>query len=195
MQELTMWWENANTFTFVSAGIYVVGLLLWFLVWRVLIGYDWFKKERMMYVPFLGGIFVFMINIVLTLLAEIPEYGIEIGIYGFVEKNATTVAMFTLGIAVFVVVTFKKKARMLAHDESRKFLQLVFTSFLLSVMGVLPLYWVPQIWGWLTTVRHLKTVPFLYSLFILAAAMVVYLHEIKKDDSHLLPTADDDDEI
>ncbi len=194
MQDISIWWQNTNTFTFIAAGIYVIGLVLWCFVWRKLIGYNWFKRERMMHVPFWGCIIAFLVNIVLALFAEIPEYGIEVGIYGFVEKNATTVAMFTLGIAVFVVVTFRKQAKILAHDDSRKFLQLVFTSFLLSVMGVLPLYWVPQIYGWLTTLRHLKTVPFLYSLFILGAAMIVYLHEIKKDDSHLLPKGNDDED-
>jgi hypothetical protein len=194
MQDISLWWENSNTFTFIATGIYIMGLVIWFFVWRLLIGYAWLKKERMMYIPFCGGIIVFLINVVLALLAEIPEYGIEVGIYGFVEKNAATVALFTLGIAVFVVVTFRKHAKMLAHDNSRKFLQLVFTSFLLSVMGVLPLYWVPQVFGWLTTLRHLKTVPFLYSLFILGAAMTVYLHEIKKDESPLLPTGEEDDE-
>lgn len=192
--DFNLWWESTNTFTFIAAFTYVIGLLLWFVLWKILIGYHWFKHEKMMHVPFWGCIITFIINIFLALFAEIPQYGIEIGIYGFVEKNAATVAMFTLGIAVFVVVTFKKQAKMLSHQESRKFLQLVFTSFLLSVIGVLPLYWVPQIWGWLTTLRHLKTVPFTYSLFVLAAAMIVYLHEIKKDDSPLLTALVEDDD-
>jgi uncharacterized membrane protein len=103
---------------------------------------------------------------------------VEIGIYGFVERNATTVATFTLGIAVFVVLTFEKTESLLDRDESREFLLLVFSSFVLSIVGVLPLYWVPQVFGWLTTLRHLKTVPYTYSLFLLAAAMLIYLHEI-----------------
>jgi ABC-type multidrug transport system fused ATPase/permease subunit len=111
-------------------------------------------------------------------IAEIPEYGIEVGIYGFVERNAITVATFTLGIAVFVVLTFDKTANLLDQDESREFLLLIFSSFVLSLLGVLPLYWVPQVFGWLTTLRHLKTVPYTFSLFILAAAMLIYLAEI-----------------
>lgn len=164
-----------------AISIYVVGLILWFFVWRGLVGYKWLKVERLMLLPFVGGIIAFAINIVLAYFAQIPEYGVEIGIYGFVESNAKTIATFTLGIAVFVVVTFEKTVNILDQHESRQFLQLVFSSFLLSVVGVLPLYWVPQNFGWLTTLRHLKTVPYLYSLFIFAAAMVIYIYEIRKD--------------
>lgn len=164
-----------------AISIYVVGLILWFFVWRGLVGYKWLKAERLMLLPFLGGIIAFAVNIVLAYFAQIPEYGVEVGIYGFVESNAKTIATFTLGIAVFVVVTFEKTVSILDQHESRQFLQLVFSSFLLSVVGVLPLYWVPQNFGWLTTLRHLKTVPYLYSLFIFAAAMVIYIYEIRKD--------------
>jgi hypothetical protein len=173
------------SFQNLSIAIYAVGLVLWLFIWRFLVGYDWLKRERLMYLPFLGGALAFLANMILAFFSEIPEYGVEIGIYGFVESNAKTIATFTLGIAVFVVVTFEKTARILDEEESRKFLQLVFTSFLLSVVGVLPLYWVPQRFGWLTTLRHLKTVPYLYSLFVFAAAMVTYLYEIKQGRSQL----------
>ncbi len=168
-------------FQYLAIGIYFIGLLLWFFVWRGLVGYQWLRREKLMYLPFLGGIFVLIVNLVLAYFAEIPEYGVEIGIYGFVESNAKTIATFTLGIAVFVVVTFEKTVNILDQKESRQFLQLVFSSFLLAVVGVLPLYWVPQNFGWLTTLRHLKTIPYLYSLFIFAAAMVIYINEIKNE--------------
>jgi len=164
-----------------AIGIYFLGLVLWFFVWRGLVGYDWLKKEKLMLMPFIGGAFALIVNMMFAYYAEIPEYSVEIGIYGFVESNAKTIATFTLGIAVFVVVTFEKTVNILDQNESRHFLQLVFSSFLLSVVGVLPLYWVPQNYGWLTTLRHLKTVPYLYSLFIFAAAMVIYIYEIKKE--------------
>jgi len=163
--------------------IYISGLVLWFLVWHFLVGYDWLNNERLLYIPFVGGIVAFIVNAYLASIATIPEYGIEIGIYGFVETNAITVAGFSLGIAVFVVLTFEKTMSILDHEESKKFLTLVFSSFLFSILGVLPLYWVPQIYGWLTTLRHLKTVPYLYSVFLLASAMVIYLYEIRKDSS------------
>ncbi|MHC4073025.1 MAG: hypothetical protein ACYTGS_13490 [Planctomycetota bacterium] len=165
-------------FVYLGVAIYVVGLISWFLLWGRIIGYDWLRTEPLLHIALWGGAATFLINAVLTAIAQVPEYGIEIGIYSFVENNAKTVAGFTLGIAVFVVVTFQKTVS-LEQEESRQFLKLVFTSFLFSVVGVLPLYWVPQVFGWLTTLRHLKTVPYLYSLFILAAAMLIYIHEVK----------------
>jgi hypothetical protein len=169
----------------IAIAIYSVGFVLWFFLWRSLVGFEWLKKDRLMYLPFLGGMIALLANVVLAYFAEIPEYGIEIGIYGFVESNAKTIATFTLGIAVFVVVTFEKTVSILDDNESKQFLKLVFSSFLLSVVGVLPLLWVPQNFGWLTTLRHLKTVPYTYSLFIFAAAMVIYIFEIKKDNSQI----------
>jgi hypothetical protein len=165
-------------FVYLGVAIYIVGLIVWFFLWGRIIGYDWLKREPLLNIALWGGAAAFLINAVLTAIAQVPEYGIEIGIYAFVENNAKTVATFTLGIAVFVVVTFQKTVT-LEQEESRQFLRLVFTSFLFSVVGVLPLYWVPQVFGWLTTLRHLKTVPYLYSLFILAAAMLIYIHEVK----------------
>jgi hypothetical protein len=168
----------------IAIAIYVVGFIAWFPLWRNLVGFDWLKRERLMYLPFLGAMTVFLVNIILAYYAEIPEYSVEIGIYGFVESNAKTIATFTLGIAVFVVM-FEKNASILDDEESKQFLKLVFSSFLLSVVGVLPLYWVPQNFGWLTTLRHLKTAPYLYSLFVFASAMVIYIFKIKKGRSQL----------
>ena len=165
-------------FQFLALIIYLVGIALWVLLWRVLVGFDRTRKNRLLYLPLWGCVLVLLINGVLSFIAEVPEYGVEIGIYGFVERNATTVATFTLGIAVFVVLTFEKTVSLLDQRESREFLLLVFSSFVLSILGVLPLYWVPQVYGWLTTLRHLKTVPYTFSLFILAAAMLIYLAEI-----------------
>ena len=158
--------------------IYLAGIVLWLLFWRVLVGFERTRKNRLLYLPLWGCVIVLLINMGLASIAEVPDYGIEIGIYGFVERNAVTVATFTLGIAVFVVLTFDKTVKLLDQRESKEFLLLVFSSFVLSILGVLPLYWVPQVYGWLTTLRHLKTVPYTFSLFILAAAMLIYLAEI-----------------
>ncbi len=61
------------------------------------------------------------------------------------------------------------------REESRKFLQLVFVAFLLAVIGVLPLYWVPQSAYAITLLKHLKTVPFTWAAFTLATALVIYI--------------------
>lgn len=165
----------------ISAISYVVGLILWFYVWKHTVGYDWLKKEPGLYFTLVGCSLVLVINIALTLIAETPTYEIEIGIYEYVERNGITIAGFSMGIAVFVVLTFKDSLDILKHPESMKFLQLVFFSFLIVILGVLPLYWIPQVDGWLTVLRNLKTIPYLYSVFLLASAIIVYLHILRKD--------------
>lgn len=181
-------------FQFLAVLIYLVGIVLWLLFWSVLVGFRRTQKNRLLYLPLLGCVLVLLINAGMASIAVIPEYGIEVGIYGFVERNAITVATFTLGIAVFVVLTFDKTASLLDREESREFLLLVFSSFVLSLLGVLPLYWVPQVYGWLTTLRHLKTVPYTFSLFILASAMLIYLAEILAHQRQKQRTDDENNE-
>jgi hypothetical protein len=155
--------------------LYLGGLFGWILMWRLMVGYGWLRRERLLHIPFWGGVLVLCINALLTATGELQPYAVEIGIYGFVETNSITIGGFSLGIAVFVVFTFDKAISPLQREESRKFLQLVFSAFLLAVIGVLPLYWVPQTAYAISLLKHLKTVPFTWAAFTLAAAIVIYI--------------------
>ena len=124
----------------------------------------------------MGCLFVLAVNF---FLASVPDFATELPIYNYVETNATTMAGLTLAIAIFVVVTFYKEVHAMGTRTARKFLWLTLWAFLFAVVGCLPLYWVPERHGWLTLLRHLKTVPFTYSLFILSAAMIVFLYETR----------------
>jgi len=171
-----------NIFQIISVGIYAVGLILWFHTWKILIGYDWLNIIPKLKITFFGGAFTLFVNMILATISEIPEYGIELGVYAYVERNAITVCGLSLAIATFIIVTFSKVTTVETDEKMTKFLTLVFTAFLLGVLGVLPLYWVPQIYGWLTILRHLKTIPELYSVFILGSAMIIYVDSIKIQD-------------
>jgi hypothetical protein len=155
--------------------IYLGGLLAWVVMWRLTVGYGWLRREPLLHIPFWGGALVLAINVLLAATGEIQPYEVEIGIYGFVETNSITIGGFSLGIAVFVVFTFDKAISPMQREESRKFLQLVFSAFLLAIIGVLPLYWVPQTAYAITLLKHLKTIPFTWSAFTLAAAIVIYI--------------------
>ena len=155
--------------------VYLGGLLAWILLWRLMVGYGWLRREPLLHIPFWGGVLVLAINVLLAATGEMQPYEVEIGIYGFVETNSITIGGFSLGIAVFVVFTFDKAISPMQREESRKFLQLVFSAFLLAVIGVLPLYWVPQTAYAITLLKHLKTIPFTWSAFTLAAAIVIYI--------------------
>lgn len=160
--------------------IYLSGGLFWLYLWHALVGYDWLKRSRLMYLPFLGALFVFASNICLAFFTCTRTYNSEMKIYPYVEQNAKTVAGLALAIALFVYFKFNAEGGMLESANSRKFISLVFWSFLLSVIGCLPLYWIPPIPGWITVLMHLKTVPFTYSIFILATSIILFLMETNK---------------
>lgn len=162
--------------------IYSLAIPGWLYLWHALIGYDWLARHRLLYISFIGALFVFAANIALAFFAVTPDYATELKIYAYVEVNAKTVAGFALAIAIFVLLKFDKEAGILERPSSRKFLLLIFWSFLFAVVGCLPLYWMPPVEGWLTVLRHLKTVPFTYSLFILASAIIVFIYDIHLAD-------------
>lgn len=161
-----------------AVAIYGLAIPAWLYIWHLLVGYDWLAKRRLLYVALLGALFVFMANIFFALFTRAPDYAMELKIYPYVEQNAKTVAGFALAIAIFVLLKFDKEVGIMEKPSSRKFLSLIFWSFLFAVIGCLPLYWMPPIDGWLTALRHLKTVPFTFSLFILASAIIIFIYEI-----------------
>lgn len=159
--------------------IYSLAIPGWLYLWHLLVGYDWLASHRLLLISFGGALFVFAANIFLACYTGVPNYQTALKIYAYVELDAKTVAGFALAIAIFVLLKFDKDANMLQRAASRKFLLLIFWSFLLAVVGCLPLYWMPASHDWLSVLRHLKTVPYTYSLFILASAIIVFIYEIR----------------
>ncbi|MDW6004177.1 hypothetical protein [Vibrio mangrovi] len=157
---------------------YTIGWAGWFLTWHFLIGFPLLKKMKLLHFPFWGAQFVFIVNIVLGYFSINLDYSTELQLYPYVESNAKSVAGMSLAIAVFWV--FATKDKLLDHADVlvKLFLWLLFWAFLISVIGTLPLYWVPPGGVWLTALRHIKSVPYFYSLFILASALVVFIYKL-----------------
>jgi hypothetical protein len=158
--------------------VYSIGFLVWLIIWHYLVGYSLLNKMKLLYITFFGALFVLATNIVLGFFASVPEHSTELLIYPYVEENAKTVAHFALVISVFVVLSVQRQQISLASIRIKLFLWLVFWSFLLSALGALPLYWVPAEKYWLTTLRHIKTLPFCYSIFLLGSAIILFIYEI-----------------
>lgn len=160
--------------------IYGSGLFLWIYLWAKMIGYTFLQEKKLLYIAFLGPIINFLINIVLSFYTKIPTYETELNIYLYVETNATTVAGLSLAIAIFVVLKFNSDTKPVTDNPlSKMFLFLIFWAFLYAIVGCLPLYWIPPVSGGLTILRHIKTVPYTYSLFTLAAAIILFCYQIK----------------
>jgi hemerythrin-like metal-binding protein len=168
-----------DEFHSISIFIYVIAVPIWVIFWKQLVGFSWLKKIPMLNITFFGGILILIINAYLTYLSEVPEYTTELGIYDYVERNAITVAGLALVIATFSIVAFSRGTSIDQDRRMNLYIKCVFAAFLFGVLGVLPLYWVPQKYGWLTILRHLKTVPELFSVLTLGSAMITFLSSIK----------------
>lgn len=165
---------------YVALFIYLSGMALWFYLWHKMVGYKLTKEKMWLYIAFIGPIINFMTNIILACYTKIPDYETELNIYLYVERNATTIAGLALAISIFVVLKIKD-TQLNTSPSMKTFLFLIFWAFLYAVAGCLPLYWIPPIKGALTVLRHVKTVPYTYSLFTLAGAIIIFLYEIKED--------------
>jgi hypothetical protein len=93
--------------------IYFLAGICWLYAWRALVGYNWLRQMPLLWIAFMGGLFVLAVNFFLGFFSSVPDYATELQIYNFVETNATTVAGLTLAIAIFVVVTFDKEVQVL----------------------------------------------------------------------------------
>ena len=164
-------------FDFIALIVYSLGFLLWFPIWHYLVGYSLLRKLKLLYIAFLGAPFVFIVNIILAFYSSVHEYNIELQLYPYVEGNAKTVAVLSLAIAVFVVLRISGEQLDQTKPNIKLFLWLIFWAFLISVLGTLPLYWVPSGKYWLTALRHIKCVPLFYSLFILGAGIIIFMYE------------------
>lgn len=163
--------------------VYGFGVLFWLYLWAKMIGYAVLKEKKLLFIAFAGPIVNFIINIILACYTKILTYDTELNVYLYVERNATTVAGLTLAIAIFVVLRFNANPQSITDSPlTKKFLFLIFWAFLYSVVGCLPLYWVPPVGGALTLLRHIKTVPYTYSLFSLAAAIMIFCYRVKGAD-------------
>jgi hypothetical protein len=164
-------------YDFIAVIVYSLGFILWFPLWHFLVGYSLLGKMKLLYIAFLGAPFVFLTNIVLAFFSTINEYSLELDLYPYVEGNAKTVAVLSLAIAVFVVLRIGGKQLDESKPRIKLFLWLILWAFLISALGTIPLYWVPSGMYWLTVLRHIKGVPLFYSIFILAAGIIVFLYD------------------
>jgi hypothetical protein len=134
------------------------------------------KEKKPLILIFLMTILVLGINGVLTLISPIPPYETELKIYEYVEVNSRVIATMALAIAVFAYYALSTIKR--SFDLIKNFLFYIICGFIMVMIGVFPLYWMPANDGWLTVLRHIKTVFYTYSLFSISAAMIVFIYSV-----------------
>ncbi|OGT06972.1 MAG: hypothetical protein A2103_01395 [Gammaproteobacteria bacterium GWF2_41_13] len=168
-----------TAFNAMTVLIYLLGIAGWLVLWKWLVGYPVFKHKKLLHIVFIGAIFVLVINAILSLTSAIPPYETELKLYAYVEENSKIVAQLSLTICLFIAVGFTKLSTIMAIDELKRFIWLIFWSLFIAVIGCLPLYWMPSSDFWLTALRHLKTIPYVYSLFLLGAAAILFIYALK----------------
>jgi hypothetical protein len=158
--------------------IYALGLLLWLFLWKWLVGYKQLNEKKILWISFIGAIASFVINILLVIPSTSVSYETELSVYAYVEDNAKTIAQLSLAIALFVVVSLGKGSELIDAVSRKRFVYLLLWSFLIAIVGCLPLYWIPPIASWLGVLRHLKTIPYIYSLYLLSTAITVFIYNL-----------------
>ena len=168
--------DHQMLYDFIGVIVYSAGLIGWLFIWHYIVGYELFKKLKLLYLTFIGALFVFLANIIFSFFSTIHTHNMELKLYPYVESNAKTVAMLSLSIAVFVVIRIRGNQLDEATPLIKLFLWLIFWAFLISVLGCLPLYWMPTGKYWLTSLRHVKSTMLFYSLFILGSGIIVFIY-------------------
>ncbi len=165
-----------NGFVILSFVIYLLGILGWLFIWKVYDGYKLMKEKKALIFIFVMTLIILITNALLVLVSPIPPFDIELKIYEYVEVNARVLATMSLAIAVFAHYSLNpiKQSFELVHY----FLFYSMFGFVTIMIGVFPLYWMPAIDGWLTILRHIKTVFYTYSLVSITSAIIVFIYTI-----------------
>ena len=119
---------------------------------------------------------IFITNALLVLVSPIPPFDVELKIYEYVEVNARVLATMSLAIAVFAHYSLSPIKQ--SFELINYFLFYSMFGFVTIMLGVFPLYWMPAIDGWLTILRHIKTVFYTYSLISITSAIIVFIYTI-----------------
>jgi len=154
--------------------IYFLGCCLWLAIWYFVGGYEFMSQNLLFWFPFLSCLFILISIISFWRVAiSYEKYEVELRLIETVEKHAAhmVTAISTVLIIAAAISAIKGQALL-----PKEFILFESMAFICAVVGVLPLYWIPsQNVHWLVMLRHLKTVPFTYSISLFLAGLLVLL--------------------
>lgn len=149
---------------------YIGAAVGWFFLWNMCGGYSVLQEKKLLYIPYVLCPFTLCANAVLVHWERFPPYELERVIHEHLVSNARVIATLALAVGIFVRIGLKPKF----FDQ---FLCFILLAFALAVAGVLPVYWQPAVRFTLTCLRHLKTIPYTYSIYLLTAALLCFMDE------------------
>lgn len=154
-----------------ARNIYLIGIVIWVIIWLVGIfgvGADvfiGFNYWWLLFIPFFACVFGLLVNAIIWWRdRSFGDYPTEVTIIEIVEGHVERLAL-AISIVLFVAAMMR----------------VLYLSFILYEIlalacafgGVLPLYWIPcDTVKNLVKLRHIKTIPYFYSIFFFIAGLI-----------------------
>jgi len=156
--------------------IYILGIIGWFLFWRLYIKLDILKKIKLLRIPFYLC-FIFLISNLLVSGTNpiVGDTRLEESLFLFID--------FRSGLVISAIVSLLVVATIIYGTSNRKF-PLKFIQFeafsLISLLGLTsPVIWIPA--GnplHLMLLRHFQTIGFLWGVFLCISGIMILLHDL-----------------
>lgn len=155
--------------------IYMIGCGLWPIIWYNCNGFKIMNQIQLLWVPFLSPFVILLSNLFLWRgVVGYKDYMVELTAIEFVERNSSYVSSAIYGVIVMASAILAVKNTIFLPKEFIIFESL---AFIFVVVGTFPLYWIPaKKVRWLVLLRHLKTVPFTYSIAFFLSGLLTLLH-------------------
>lgn len=161
--------------TFTYAEIPILGSIGWLLLWKIPGGYS-ALSNKLLYFPLVFTPLVLLSQIAFLIWHPyFVDFNTEEALVTVIERNNQQLITATFGILVLAATFANFKSITII---SREFLLHISFSLICSVM-VLELYWFPtsSIASYFV-LRHLKTIPYTYSIGFLLSGVLVLIQEV-----------------
>lgn len=157
--------------------IYLLGIILWVFVWYLIDGFYLSGETKLLWFPFIACIFILITNLFLWKNLEdvhdCDQYENELNKLQYVERNAAHLVTAITGLLLIAAAISDLKGNASIPKSSTMFESI---AFICAVVGVLPKYWIPSKKStWLIMLRHLKTLPYTYSVALFLGGLITLL--------------------
>lgn len=158
--------------------IYVVGIVLWPILWFWLDGYSLFLKNKWVILPFVWCMVVLMSNTALQLIdGPVLSMEMEENLFHFLDQRSDNIINIIASILVISAVIYGVGDR----EIPRLFLRFVAATFIVFLAFVIPVVWVPRDRPeYIQILRAYQTVPFTYGTFFAITSILILLDDVTK---------------
>lgn len=158
--------------------IYMVGILVWILLW---IYSGAMKQQRViksLYIPFFLCILFMAANgLISGCNPAVGDVGLEESLFNFLEARAGLTLEVSASILVIATIIYGVSR----EKFPTLFIRLETFSFVCLIGLMAPVTWIPTDRPeWLMILRHLQTVPYLMGIFLCVSGIMVLLNDLSE---------------